>query len=81
VCPVRAGNGDTLFSMVGWAWCSFYKKLIRTSYAEHVVLHPVGSTGHVVHSGASGYETSMYYFSCSGGPDAVSIKAHRDMLH
>jgi hypothetical protein len=61
--------------MVGSAWCSFHKKLVMTRYTEHVVLHPVGSTGHVVHSGKSGYETSMYYFSCSGGPGVVSIKS------
>jgi hypothetical protein len=53
---------------------SFHKKLIRTRYTEHVVLHPVGSMGHVVYSGATGYETLMYYFSCLGGPSAVSIK-------
>jgi hypothetical protein len=31
--------------------------------------------GHVVHSSASGYETSMYYSSCSGGPAVVSMKS------
>jgi hypothetical protein len=29
------------------------KKRARTRYAELVVLHPVGSVGHVVHSDAS----------------------------
>jgi hypothetical protein len=37
--------------MLGWAWCGFHKKLLRTSYVEHVFLHHVGSAGHVVYSG------------------------------
>jgi hypothetical protein len=40
-----------------------------------VFLHTVGSAGHVVHSGPSGHEMSMHYFSCSGGTSAVFIKS------
>jgi hypothetical protein len=43
-------------------------------YAEPVFLHAVGSAGHVVHSGASERGLLRHYFSCSGGPSAVSIK-------
>jgi hypothetical protein len=54
-CVRGAKHQRTIF-MLGWAWCGFDKKLIRTSYAEHVFLHHVGSMGHVVlvQSGASG---------------------------
>jgi hypothetical protein len=52
----------------------------RKSTPGHVTpnfcfLHPVGSMGHVVHSGASGKRNVVHYFPCLGGPDAVSIKS------
>jgi hypothetical protein len=40
--------------MLGWDWYGFDKKCVTTHYAELVLLHPVGSAGHVVHSGAFG---------------------------
>jgi hypothetical protein len=49
-----AGNVNALFFMVGWDWCGFHKKLIGTSYVEHVFLHPAGYFGYILHSGASG---------------------------
>jgi hypothetical protein len=57
-------NVDALFFMLGWARCRFHKKHARTRYAELVFFHPVGSAGHVVHSGKSGHKMSMNYFSC-----------------
>jgi hypothetical protein len=38
--------------MIRWAWCDYHKKRARTRYSKHVFLHPVGSAGHVVHSGS-----------------------------
>jgi hypothetical protein len=35
----------------------FEKKRAWTSYAKLMLLHPVGSTGHIVHSGVTGCET------------------------
>jgi hypothetical protein len=56
----------------------FHKKRAGTCCAELVFSHPVGSMGHIVHSGAHlGHRTSTYYFSCLGGPGAVSIKSVR----
>jgi hypothetical protein len=39
--------------MLRWDRYGFDKKLFRTHYAELVFLHPLGSVGYVVHSGAS----------------------------
>jgi hypothetical protein len=36
-----------------WDWYGFHKKDIGTPHAELMLLHPVVSVGHVVHSGAS----------------------------
>jgi hypothetical protein len=47
-------NVDALFFMNGWDLYRFHKNLVKTCYAEHVFLHPMGSAGHVVHSGTSG---------------------------
>jgi hypothetical protein len=71
----EAPNVDALFFRLGWARCGFHKKHAETRYAEFVFLHPVGSAGYVMHYGASGRKMWTYYFSCSGGTGAVSIKS------
>jgi hypothetical protein len=44
-------------------------------YTELVFLHPMGSVGHVVLFGGSERETSLHYFSCSGGTGSYSTKS------
>jgi hypothetical protein len=50
---IRGMKIDTLFFILMWDRYGFHKKSVGTPYAELVLLYPVVSTGHVVHSSAS----------------------------
>jgi hypothetical protein len=45
---------DTPFFKLRWHRHGFDKRCIGIGYAKLLFLHPVGSTGNVVHSSASG---------------------------
>jgi hypothetical protein len=64
-CLHGAKHRRTTYKLM-WAWCGFPKL---------VLLHPVGSVGHVVHSNASGPRNVMHYFSCLGAAGVVSINS------
>jgi hypothetical protein len=48
-----AWNNDTLFFMLGWAWCQSHKKRARTVTLNLCYGISVGSMGRVVYSSAS----------------------------
>jgi hypothetical protein len=50
----RARIVDAQFFMLGWNWYGSHKKCTEAHYAKLVFLHPLGSTGHEMHSGVSG---------------------------
>jgi hypothetical protein len=55
--------------MVGWDWYGFDTKHAGTRYIEFVFVHPVGSAGHVVHSGVSGVRNiDVLFFMLTRAP-------------
>jgi hypothetical protein len=48
-----ARNIDALYFMLGLYRYGYDRKFVGTHYAEILFFHPIGSAGHVVHSGAS----------------------------
>jgi hypothetical protein len=67
--------------MLGWDQYGFDKKRAGTRYAELVFLHPVGSVGHVVHSGAFGaLNVDALFFMLVWDQYEFDKKVRRDTL-
>jgi hypothetical protein len=77
---IQGTKRRTLFFMLGWDQYGFQKKPVGTRYAEHVFLLLMRYVGLVVHLG---HETSMHYFTCSGGTgsDCTKSTSGHVMLH
>jgi hypothetical protein len=69
---VCLGHETSTHYILESARCRFHKKHTGTHYIKLVVLHPVGSVGHIVHPGR---KTSTHYFPCLGGTGMDSIKS------
>jgi hypothetical protein len=54
--------------MIVWYWYGFHNKRTDISNVEFVFLHPVGTAGHVVYSGASGVRNIDTIFHGRVGP-------------
>jgi hypothetical protein len=54
------------FSCLGRTGYGFHKKRVGTLYVELVFLHTMGSTGHIVRSGAFGAQNVKALFSMVG---------------
>jgi hypothetical protein len=63
--------------MLVWNSYGFNKKHAETFYSELVFSHPVGSAGHVVHSGASTSQNANAVIFMLRWADAVSINSAR----
>jgi hypothetical protein len=67
------------FSCTGGTRTYSTKKCTRTHYVKLVFLHPVGSTGHVVHSGASrvqNIDTLFFMLEWAGAASVKSASGH-----
>jgi hypothetical protein len=71
----RVHNIGTLFFRLGWARGSFHKKHTGTRSAQlcFCIQWDVRVTKSI--PVCPGHEMSMHYISCSGEPNAVSIKS------
>jgi hypothetical protein len=70
----REQNGDALFFMVGWGQVRIQQETHRDTLRQTCVLHPVGSAGHVVHSGVSGVRNGDTIFHAWVGPARIRQK-------
>jgi hypothetical protein len=74
-------NVNALFFLFGWVDAFSIKKRAETHYVELVFLHPVGSRGQVVHSGAFAMRNvDSLFFMLGWARCFFHKKAHRDTL-